>query len=412
MKKVLALLLAMVMIFALAACGQSAAPAQSAPAASNSEPAAAAPAAEAEVIKIGYVGDLSGATALWGNAGMYGALEAIEEVNAAGGVLGGKMLELVAMDGKGESADSVNALRKLITDEGIVAEIGTNFSSCNIPMAAVADELKVPIIGTAASNELVTIDENGKLHPYSFRMCFLDNYLGTVIGTYATKDLGFTRGALFTVQGDTNSEAVGQFIEDAFTANGGTIVSKEQTPGTDLEFRAQLAKFKAADPEIIFVVMNDYAKNAAFAKQAREMEITCMLMGHDGWDSNELPAAAEGALDGCQNVTRIGFAMPEALAFGEKIVAKYGGTLETECLFGRDGVYWIVDAIERAGSADPTAIRDALEATEVYEGLIGTLVMNPETHNPVMACEVFEFQTNEAGEHIKVPIKTVDAVTD
>ena len=389
MKKVLALVLVVVMIFALAACGQK----------------------KEDTIKIGYVGDLSGATALWGNAGKFGAMEAIEEINAAGGVLG-KKLELVAMDGKGEAADSVSALRKLITDEHIVAEIGTNFSSCNIPMAAVADELKVPIIGTAASNELVTVDENGNLHPYSFRMCFLDNYIGTVIGTYATKDLGFKKGALLTVQGDTNSESVGQFIKEAFEKNGGTIVSEQQTPGTDLEFRAQLGNFKTADPEVIFVIMNDYAKNAAFAKQAREMDINCMLMGHDGWDSNELPAAAEGKLDGCQNVTRIGFAMPEALEFGEKIVAKYGGTLETECLFGRDGVYWIKDAIERAGSADPTAIRDALEATDVFEGLIGTLVMNPETHNPVMACEVFEFQTNEAGEHIKVPIKTVEAVTD
>ena len=389
MKKALALVLVVVMIFALAACGQK----------------------KEDTIKIGYIGDLSGGTALWGNAGKFGAMEAIEEINAAGGVLG-KKLELVAMDGKGEAADSVSALRKLITDEHIVAEIGTNFSSCNIPMAAVADELKVPIIGTAASNELVTIDENGKLHPYSFRMCFLDNYIGTVIGTYATKDLGFTKGALLTVQGDTNSESVGQFIKEAFEKNGGTIVSEQQTPGTDLEFRAQLGNFKTADPEIIFVVMNDYAKNAAFAKQAREMDINCMLMGHDGWDSNELPAAAEGKLDGCQNVTRIGFAMPEALEFGEKIVAKYGGTLETECLFGRDGVYWIKDAIERANSTDPTAIRDALEATDVFNGLIGTLVMNAETHNPVMACEVFEFQTNEAGEHIKVPIKTVEAVTD
>ena len=389
MKKALALVLVVVMIFALAACGQK----------------------KEDTIKIGYIGDLSGGTALWGNAGKFGAMEAIEEINAAGGVLG-KKLELVAMDGKGEAADSVSALRKLITDEHIVAEIGTNFSSCNIPMAAVADELKVPIIGTAASNELVTIDENGNLHPYSFRMCFLDNYIGTVIGTYATKDLGFTKGALLTVQGDTNSESVGQFIKEAFEKNGGTIVSEQQTPGTDLEFRAQLGNFKTADPEIIFVVMNDYAKNAAFAKQAREMDINCMLMGHDGWDSNELPAAAEGKLDGCQNVTRIGFAMPEALEFGEKIVAKYGGTLETECLFGRDGVYWIKDAIERANSTDPTAIRDALESTDVFNGLIGTLVMNSETHNPVMACEVFEFQTNEAGEHIKVPIKTVEAVTD
>ena len=388
MKKALALVLVVVMIFALAACGQK----------------------KEDTIKIGYIGDLSGGTALWGNAGKFGAMEAIEEINAAGGVLG-KKLELVAMDGKGEAADSVSALRKLITDEHIVAEIGTNFSSCNIPMASVADELKVPIIGTAASNELVTIDEQGKLHPYSFRMCFLDAYIGTVVGTYATKDLGFTKGALFTINGDTNSEAVGQFIEDAFVANGGELVAKEQCQTGDREFRAQLAKIKRAEPEVIFVVMNDYAMNATFAKQAREMDITCMLLGHDGWDSDQLAEEAQGALDGCQFVSRIGFAMPEAREFGEKIVAKYGGTLETECLFGRDGVYWIKDAIERAGSADPTAIRDALEATDVYNGLIGQLVMNAETHNPVMACEVFEFQTND-GAHVKVPIKTVEAVTD
>lgn len=64
--------------------------------------------------------------------------------------------------------------------------------------------------------------------------------------------------------------------------------------------------------------------------------------------------------------------------------------MEAECLFGYDGVNWIVDAINRAGSADPTAIRDALEQTEVFEGLIGTLVMDPATHNPSMACALYE----------------------
>ena len=64
--------------------------------------------------------------------------------------------------------------------------------------------------------------------------------------------------------------------------------------------------------------------------------------------------------------------------------------MEAECLFGYDGVMWIVDAIKRAGSADPTAIRDALEGTDVFKGLIGTLVMDPKTHNPSMACAVYK----------------------
>ena len=178
MKRVSALLLTLLMAFTLVACGNKSTGGDTAKPFET-------PAASGDTIKIGYVSDLTGATALWGTAGQYGAEMAIQEVNEAGGVLGGKMLELVPMDGKGEPADSVSAFKNLVEVQHIVASIGTNFSSCNIPMASVADEVKVPILGTAASNELVTVDENGKLHPYSFRMCFIDSYLGTVVGNYA-----------------------------------------------------------------------------------------------------------------------------------------------------------------------------------------------------------------------------------
>lgn len=382
MKRFMAYVMALCMIFAICAISASA----------------------DDTIKIGYVSDLTGSTALWGTAGQYGAQEAVDQINAAGGVLGGKMLELVPMDGKGEAADSVNAFRKLVDEYSIVASIGTNFSSCNIPMAAVADTVKVPIIGTAASNELVTVDENGNLHPYSYRMCFIDSYLGTVIGDYCAKDLSLKKAALFTVAGNTNSESVGECIREAFTAAGGEIIAEAQCQEGDVEFRAQLAKIGKADPEVIFVVMNDYAKTAAFAKQARELGINCLLMGHDGWDSAQLPGEAQGALEGCYYVSRIGFAMPEAKEFGEFIAEKYNTSMETECLFGRDGVYWLKDAIERAGSADPEAIRDALEATDVFEGYIGTLVMDASTHNPKMACALFQCQSEE-----NVYVETIEA---
>lgn len=379
MKRVSALFLALLLSLSLVACG-------------GDKPAADGGKTDggSDTIKIGYVSDLTGATALWGTAGQYGAELAIKEVNEAGGVLDGKMLQLVPMDGKGEPADSVSAFKNLVESHGIVASIGTNFSSCNIPMASVADQVKVPILGTAASNELVTVDENGNLHPYSFRMCFIDSYLGTVVGNYAYNELGTKNAALFTVAGNTNSESVGQFIRDAYLGNGGTIVADEQCQEGDVDFRAQLANIGAANPEIVFVIMNDYAKIATFAKQAREMGIDCLLMGHDGWDSQQLAGEAAGALEGCLYVSRIGFSTPEAHDFGEKVAAEYKIGMEAECLFGRDGVYWLADAINRAGSADPVAIRDALEATDVFEGMIGTLVMDPATHNPSMACAIYK----------------------
>lgn len=380
MKKFIALLLAAVMALSLVACGNS----------GNSGDSGDS----GNVIKIGYIGDLTGGTSIWGQYGKYGAELAVKDINEKGGVLNGQYkLELVPMDGKGEAADSVNAFKKLVSNDGIVASVGTNFSSCNIPMAAVADEVKVPIIGTAASNELVTIDENGNLHPYSFRMCFLDAYIGTAIGSYSIGE-GYKTAALFTVAGDTNSESVGQFVKEAFEAKGGKIVAEEQCQGGEQEFRAQLGNIKTANPDVVFVIINNYAMIAAFAKQAREMEITAPLIGHDGWDSQELADMANGALDGCYYVSRIGFSNPEAAAFGERVNTEYklDSAAETECLFGYDGVSWIVDAIERAGSVDPVAIRDALEATDVFEGFIGTLVMDSATHNPTMACELYSFE--------------------
>ena len=152
MKKIFSLLLTLTMVLSLAACGgNSAAP--STPG-SDSSNTGSDTASDSDTIKIGYVSDLTGATALWGTAGQYGAELAIKQVNENGGVLDGKMLELVPMDGKGEPADSVSAFKNLVEVHNIVAEIGTNFSSCNIPNdiaginlgsvyeSAVAQELK------------------------------------------------------------------------------------------------------------------------------------------------------------------------------------------------------------------------------------------------------------------------------
>jgi branched-chain amino acid transport system substrate-binding protein len=118
--------------------------------------------ADDSVIKIGYIGALSGETAVWGQAGLNGLLLTAKEINAAGGILG-KQVEIIGLDGRGDPTDSVNAFRRLATEEGVIAVIGTNFSSCNIAMAPIADQLKIPLIATAASNPKVTVDENGVL---------------------------------------------------------------------------------------------------------------------------------------------------------------------------------------------------------------------------------------------------------
>ena len=386
-KRVSAILLGAAMTLSLlAGCGTS-----------SASPSASADAAKSDdtgTIKIGYISDLSGSSCLWGQAGLNGAKLAVDDINNAGGVLGRK-IELVSGDGKGDPTDSVNALKKLITDDGIVAEIGTNFSSCNIPMAEVADEMKVPIIGTATSNVLVTADESGKLKPYSFRMCFIDSFMGTVMGNYLYSTMGFKTAAVLEDNTNAYSVAVGDYFADTFTSAGGQVVAKEQIQSSDTDFRSVLSKIATKQFDVLFLPLTDYNKIATIASQARALGMTCQFAGADGWDSTELAGLANGALEGSVYTSRIGFNSADAETFKDRYVKAYNITAEGECLFGYDGVKWICQAIEAAGSADPTAIRDALENTDVFKGLIGTLHMDAKTHNPAMDAAIFVCKDNQ-----------------
>lgn len=344
-------------------------------------------------IKIGYVGALSGDTALWGQAGLNGLELTAKQINEEGGILG-REVQIIGLDGKGVSDDSVSAYKRLVEEYGVVAVVGTNFSSCNIPIAAVADELKVPVIATAASNELVTVDAEGNLHPYSFRLCFIDSYMGLLAGSYAYNELGLRTCAVIEDITDSYSTSVGGFMVDTFTSLGGELVAIEEAQNGDNDFRAQLTKIAAKQPDVLFVPWN-YENVALIAQQAREVGITAVLFGADGWDTTELTELANGALEGCYYVSRPGFNLPEAAAYGEIYAAEYNVALETECLYGNDGLKWIQYAIETAGSDDPTAIRDALEATESFDGLLGHMSIDPATHNPSRDAAIFKVENDE-----------------
>lgn len=344
-------------------------------------------------IKIGYVGALSGDTALWGQAGLNGMELTAKQINEAGGILG-REVQIIGLDGKGAADDSVTAYKKLVEEEGVCAVVGTNFSSCNIAIAAVADELEVPVIATAASNELVTVDEDGNLHPYSFRLCFIDSYMGYLAGTYAYEELGLKTCAVIEDITDSYSTSVGDFMVETFTGLGGELVASEEAQNGDNDFRAQLTKIAAAQPDVLFVPWN-YENAALIAQQAREVGITAVLFGADGWDTTELIELSNGAMEDCYYVSRPGFNLPEAAEYGEIYSAEYNVALESECLYGNDGVMWIKQAIEAAGSDDPTAIRDQLEATDSFDGLLGHMSIDPETHNPTRDAAIFKVGAEE-----------------
>lgn len=338
-------------------------------------------------INVGWMEDLSGQYAIWGQAGLNGMKMAADAINAAGGV-NGQQINVVGLDCQNDPQKSVNAYTQLVDQYHCVAVVGTNFSSCNIPVAAVADTKKVPVIGTAASNDLVTVDKDGNLNPYSFRLCFIDSYQGTVMAKYLLSQ-GYKNAAIITNEADAYSTGLTTYFTKAFTDGGGAIADAEQANGGDTDFRAQLSKIQSKKPDVFVIpwTSNDVAN---IAKQAKEIGLTCQMAGFDGWDDAQVPTLAAGSLEGGIYCSRPGFALPDAQAFATQYQAKYGLAPEAEALYGYDGLNWIVQCIKAANSTDPTVIKDQLEKTTSFNGLLGPMSVDPKTHNPSRQLAIFK----------------------
>ena len=368
-KKTGYLFLTTFLIFALVLSG-------CAPKAQDTPPAGAEPAQE--VVKVGWIGSLSGDQAVWGQCELNTVKMMFEEVNASGGLLG-KKVEVIGYDTRGDATEAVNAVRRLTAQDKVIAIIGPNASGQAIAISSVLEEMKVPDIATVATNPKVTVID-GKVKPYNFRVCFIDPYQGAVAAGYASEILGFKKAAILYDVADDYSQGLTEFFEKYFVDKGGEIVAKEAFKFGDVDFRPQLSKIKEAKPDVIF--MPYFFKEVALsANQARELGIDAVLMGGDGWPSDVLLEMAKDAVDGSYIVNHLDFDDPEVQDFKKAYKDKYNLEVELNGYLGYDAVKLLEAAVNNANSLDPVAIRDALETASV-KGITGQITINKDTHNP------------------------------
>ncbi|MCL1905762.1 MAG: ABC transporter substrate-binding protein [Clostridiales bacterium] len=363
-KKILILVLAMFMLFTICGCTNKAADTKT-----------------EGPIKIGWIGSLTGDSAVWGTNESNMLKMLVEKTNANGGILG-RQVELTCYDTKGDANEAVNATRRIISQDKVCAIIGPNASSHCIAIQGILRELKVPDISTVATNPKVTFDDVANtVHPYNFRVCFTDPYQGAIAGGYAYDELKFTRAAILYDIADDYSQGLTQYFEETFTARGGTIVAKEAFKKDDVDFRAQLTKIKNTDPEVLFLPIY-YKEVALIAKQARELGVSCVLMGGDGWPSDTLFEMAKEELQGSYLVNHLDTNDPAFLPLKKEFEGKYNTTLEMNGYMAHDAYLVLVAAIEKAGSDDTQAITDALTQISV-QGVTGTITLSAENHNPI-----------------------------
>lgn len=330
------------------------------------------------IIKVGWMGSLSGDQAVWGQCEFDTVKMLIEEQNAKGGVLGMK-LEAVGYDTKGDPQEAVNVSKRLTGEDKVIAILGPNASGSAIPIAPVLEAAKIPDIATVATNPKVTVLD-GKVKPYNFRVCFIDPYQGAVAAGYAAEKLNAKTAAVLYDVGDDYSQGLTQYFEEYFVSKGGKIVAKEGFKSGDVDFRPQLSKIKATNPDVIF--MPYFFKEVALsANQARELDIQATLLGGDGWPSEQLINMAKDAVEGSYFVNHLDFDDPDVQDFKARYKAKYNKDVELNGYLVHDAFLMLIDAINRAGVADSQKVRDALETSSIT-GITGKINIGKETHNP------------------------------
>ena len=339
---------------------------------------------ESETLKIGATAPLTGPLAIYGVTATNGSKLAMEEINKNGGILG-KQVEFMVLDSKGDSTEAITAYNRLV-DEGIVAFIGDAPSKPSLAIAEVAAQDNMPMITPTGTQFNIT--EAGS---NVFRVCFTDPYQGVILANLAKNNLKANTVAILVNNSSDHSDGVTKaFVEEAAKLNL-EIVAKEGYSEGDKDFRAQLTKVAAANPDVLLVP--DYYEQAALiSTQAREVGLKSTFIGPDGWDgvAKALDPSAYGAIENSYFTNHYSLDDPNerVQSFIKAYREKYNEDPSSFSALSYDAAYLMKEAIEKAGSTDKEAIVKAIKESS-FDGVTGHLRFD-EKNNPVKAVTVLK----------------------
>jgi branched-chain amino acid transport system substrate-binding protein len=330
---------------------------------------AAAPAGEP--VKIGFFMSVTGRDASFGEAALRGARLAIDDLNAAGGILG-RPAQLVVEDNRSLPGESATAVKKLIGRDHVVALVGECASSRTLEAAPVAQAAGVPLVTPASTNPRVTA-----VGDCVFRVCFADPFQGAVLATYAWKNLGLRRAALLVDSSASYSVGLAEVFSKTFASLGGEVVATQKYSGGDKDFRAQLTAIRGTQADAIFLP-GYYVEAGLAAQQARELGLKATLLGGDGFEAPQLLEIGGAALEGTFYSTHYSAESADPLSrrFVAAYTARHGAAPVGLAALTYDSVQLIADAARRAGSTDRTALKNALAATRDFPGVTGRTTLD------------------------------------
>jgi branched-chain amino acid transport system substrate-binding protein len=315
-------------------------------------------------ILVGEFVSLTGKEASYGQSSHKGVMLAVEGVNAAGGLLG-RQLKLVYEDNRSLQGESATIVKKLIARDRVVALLGELTSGRTLEAAPIAQAAKVPLITPAATDPKVT-----QVGDYIFRTAFTDPFQGRLLANFAEHSLKVRRVAILADAASPYSLGLASYFAEAWRARGRQVIADAKYSSGEKDFRAQLTRIRSAAPEAIFLP-GYYTEVGLIVAQARELGIDLPLFGGEGWESPQLiEIAGAAALEGTffDSSFSAESTETEARQFVEAYKTRYGEVPDALAAAGFEAVIVLVDAIRRAGTTEPDALRAALAATRNVPG--------------------------------------------
>lgn len=362
MKKILALVLTLVMVMGLAACG------------SKAE-------TTSDTIKIGVVCPISGNSAIAGKYITHG-VEVVE--NELGGKIdiNGKEynIEFIYMDNEASEEKTTNVFQKLINEENVIAIVGPDMSKCALAAGPIAQNAGCPIVATFATNTAVTEVGN-----YIFRACFIDPFQGKMAATYCW-ERGYKTAVVMYNNADAYATGLYEAFAESFTEYGGEILATEEYSGSDVkDYNVQLTKLAAANADVLFIP-NLLGELGLQIQQARAVGITGPILCGDSADTPEVADVAGSAVKDVGFVSA--YSAESTAEASVAFVTKYselheGETPNSNAELAYEATQMVLYALKNAKELTRDGVRDALESLSGLELPSGTMTMDAETRNPV-----------------------------
>ena len=397
-RRFLSILLAGCLAVSLTACGgtkeESAAPAESGDSASGGP------------ILLGTISPDTGNLAAYGTAIMNGVNLAVEEINAAGGVLGSQ-IQVINADDQGDPTECMNAFNSLVS-QGVGLIIGSVTSSCTSAITDSANEEEVVLTSPSSTADSITTEDD-----YVFRACYADSFQGAIAAAYA-KQAGYAKVGVVYCAADTYSEGLYDSFSAACEKYGVEVAAVESTASMDVQdYTNQFASLVNAGVELVYAPYYYDIIGPYLVTQARAAGYTGIIMGADGYDgapSYVVEGADLTAFNGVYWTNHYDPADESAMVqnFVKAFQDKYGEIPMAMSALAYDCVYMYKTAMEAAGSADPAAVRDAMADTSLtYECVTGTFTLD-ESGTPIKGATIVSF----ASEGSEVTTTLVDVVKE